>query len=88
MNLQLSAQAWAALGCLAGVVLLSGAILWTAWRQGTRFRRRTPPSENIEGPSFTRSWKKEDDQFAELARQADVLRAHPQENSADNKPQG
>ena len=87
MTLQLSTEAWAALGCLAGVVLLSGAILWTAWRKGMHAQPRTPAKGKIEGPSLNRTWQKEDAQFAELAQKAEDLRAHPQENPIENKPQ-
>lgn len=74
MNLQLSSGAWIALGCLAGVVLLSGAVLWAAWRRGIRSKHAPLPAEKSEGPSFDRAWKKEEEQFAELARKANDLR--------------
>ncbi len=85
---QSSAEAWVALGGLAGVVLLSGVALWSAWRRGMRSRRRAFPGEKIEGPSFNRAWNKEDAQFAELARAADKLRAHRQEDPAGKKQEG
>ena len=75
MNLQLSAEAWAALGCLAGVVLLSGGVLWAAWRRGKGTRQHTPPAEKAVSPGINFRWEKEDAQFAELARKADALRA-------------
>ena len=88
MNIQLSTEAWAALGCLAGVVLLSGAILWGAWRRGMRSQARTPPADKVEVPSFNRTWQKEDAQFAELTRVADDLRAHHQEQPGEKNQPG
>jgi hypothetical protein len=88
LTLQLSAEAWAALGCLAGIILLSAAVLWGAWRRGMRSQRRDAPAEKIEGPSFNRPWVKEDAQFAELARKADDLRAHRQEPPGEKDQRG
>ena len=85
MTLQLSATAWVALGCLAGVVIISGAVLWAAWRRGMHTPGRSSPFEKIEAPNFNRSWEKEDTQFAELARTARDLRLNHQDTSAENK---
>jgi hypothetical protein len=85
MNLQLSTTAWAAIGCLAGVVLLSGAVLWASWRQGMHTPGRSSPFEKFEAPNFNRPWEKEDTQFAELARVASDLRANRHDSSVENK---
>jgi hypothetical protein len=87
LNQPLSAQAWVALGCLAGVVLLSGVALWSAWRRGMRSRGRTSPIEKVDGPSINRTWDKEDAQFAELARAAENLRDRRAEPPAEKKPE-
>ncbi len=87
MNLQLSSEAWIALGCLAGVVLLSGAVLWAAWRRGIRSKHSPLPAEKSEGPSFDRAWKKEDEQLAELAQVANDLRAQRLEQPENRTPQ-
>ncbi len=84
----MSTEAWVALGGLAGVVLLSGVALWSAWRRGMRSRGRTSPGEKAEGPSYNRTWNKEDAQFAELARAADELRAQRQDKPAGKNQEG
>ncbi len=84
----MSTEAWFALGGLAGVVLLSGVALWSAWRRGMRSRGRTSAGEKVEGLSFNRSWNKEDAQFAELARKADELRARRQEKPSGKNQEG
>ena len=85
MNFQLSTEAWAALGCLAGVVLFSLAVLWGAWRRGMRTQPRSSPAENAEGPSLLRSWDKEDAKFAELARAAENLRTPREERDGEKQ---
>lgn len=69
MNLQLSSGAWIALICILGTVLLSGIVLFSAWRQRGKAQPH-PPSRN-EGYSFTRSWDKED---AEIKKLADAVK--------------
>ena len=94
MNMQLSVEAWVALGCLAGVVLLSGGVLWAAWRRGKGTRKHTPPAEKVERPGIHFRWEKEDAQFAELARKVDALRAlralraQRQEQPGERNPKG
>jgi hypothetical protein len=89
LNFHLSPEALAALGCLAGVVVLSGAALWAAWRRGSRSRGHITPIEKVDGPSFNRTWEKENAQFAELARKADELRRQNNlTSSPDPSPKG
>jgi hypothetical protein len=76
--MNLSPGAWVALGCLVGIVVFSGAVLWAAWQRGLRSPRNSPPPPSSEGPSFTRAWEKEDAQLAELSRQVNGL-AHDTE---------
>ncbi len=64
--MNLSPAAWIALICLVGIVLLSAAVLWSAW-QGRSTTARHKPAEKSESPSLTRSWQKEDEQLKELA---------------------
>jgi hypothetical protein len=66
-------QAWIAIGCLVGVVVMTGAVLWNAWRTGRQPLKRN----DIHLPSFTRSWEQEDARLAELARLAEQLRDKP-----------
>lgn len=65
MNLQLTSGAWFALICVLGTVLLSGIVLFSAWRRRGQVQPR-PPDKN-EGYSFTRSWEKEDAEIKKLA---------------------
>ncbi len=65
--MNLSPAAWIALICVAGTVILSGIVLWSAWqKRGTTARGK--PAEKQESPSLTRSWQKEDDQLKELSQ--------------------
>ncbi len=64
--MQLSQAGWIALFCLVGIVLLSAAVLWSAWqRRGTTAGHK--PAEKRESPSLTRAWQKEEEQLKELA---------------------
>ena len=65
--MNLSPAAWIALICVAGSVVLSALVLWSAWRKRESTVRRKPP-EKSESPSFFRSWQKEDEQIKELAQ--------------------
>jgi len=62
---ELSSGAWIGLICLGGVILTSGLVLWSTWRQ--RGKGSKPGWMAGSAPSFTRAWKKEDDQLRELA---------------------
>jgi hypothetical protein len=73
MELTLTPQAWIAAGCLVGVVVMTGLVLWNAWRTGRQPLKRN----DINLPSFTRSWEQEDARLAELARLAEQLRNKP-----------
>jgi hypothetical protein len=74
MELNISPGAMAALGCLVGVVLLSGVVLVGAWRRGLGRLPRSGRPPRDEGPSFTRAWKKEDAQLEELNQRARALK--------------
>ena len=65
--MNLSPAAWIALICVAGSVVLSGLVLWSAWRKRESTARRKP-AEKSESPSFFRSWQKEDEQIKELSQ--------------------
>ncbi len=65
--MNLSPVAWIVLICLAGSVVLSGVVLWSAWRKRTS-TARNKPAEKTESPSFFRSWQKEDEKIKELAQ--------------------
>jgi len=81
----LSSTAWLALACLAGIVLISGLLLWAAWRRGVGASRSPQGTARRQGPSPTRAWKDEAEQLAELSRRADALRAQksPQEQEPE-----
>ncbi len=64
--MNLSPAAWIALLCLVGIVLMSAAVLWSAWQRRNTTARNKPP-ENRESPSLTGSWQKEDEKLRELA---------------------
>ncbi len=64
--MNLSPAAWIALICLIGVVMLSAAVLWSAWQKRTTTARRSP-AEKKESPSLTRAWQKEDEKLKELS---------------------
>jgi hypothetical protein len=74
MNVNLSPTAWIALTCLVGAVLLSAVSLWNAWRQARRPSKSAPPPQDRLGPSFTRTWQKEEEQIAELAKRVKELK--------------
>jgi len=65
--MNLSPVAWIALICVAGSVIMSGLVLWNAWRKRTSTALRKP-AEKTESPSFIRSWQKEDEKIKELAQ--------------------
>lgn len=61
----LSSGAWIALICILGTVLLSGVVLFSAWRRRGQVQPQ-PPSRS-EAYSFTQSWDKEDAEMKKLA---------------------
>jgi hypothetical protein len=77
MNIQLSPAAWIGLSCILIVVLLSTATLWSAWNRSRSPLKSSPPPRDQQGPSFTRTWKKEEAQLAELAERVKELKKEP-----------
>lgn len=68
---ELSSGAWIALICLAGTVVVSGLVLFSAWRQrGKGFQSILMKGRT---PSFTAAWKKEDEQLRELSERVRTL---------------
>ena len=65
--MNLTPAAWIALICVAGSVILSAMVLWSAWRKRNSTPRRKP-AEKSEGPSLFRSWQKEDEKLKELSQ--------------------
>ncbi len=76
--MNLSPAAWIALICVAGSVIFSGIVLWSAWRKraSTALGR---PAEKKESPSLTRSWQKEDEQLKELAQKVKEIHKKTEE---------
>lgn len=69
---ELSPAGWISLLCLGGITISSVLMLWSAWR-----KRGKPESNQMsrnKGPSFTRSWEKEDAQLKELSERVKSLR--------------
>ncbi len=64
--MNLSPAAWIALICLGGSVLISAAVLWSAWQHRSTSARHKP-AEKTESPSLTRSWQKEEEQLRQLS---------------------
>lgn len=76
--MNLSPVAWIALICVAGSVVLSGIVLWSAWRK----RASTAlgkPAEKSESPSLTKSWEKEDEKLHELAQKVKEINKKTEE---------
>lgn len=76
MNLELTPAAWIALACLAGTVLISVLVLFSAWRRGLNPSKPRPMPEQRSTPSFTRSWEAEEQKIQELARAVKDLKDH------------
>jgi len=72
MNLQLSAGAWVALICILGTVVLSGVVLFSAWRHRDKAQPAARPGRG--GYSFTRGWDKEAEEIEKLAEVVKNLR--------------
>lgn len=68
MSFEMSPAAWVALACLAGTVLASFLVLFSAWRKGLQPPKPRPMPKQKGTPSFTRSWDKEEQKIQELAK--------------------
>ncbi len=83
MSPGLTPTGWVALGCLIAIVILSGLVLWGVWLRGRKGAVHSPPPEAGQGPSLTRNWRREEDQFGELSRKVGDLREGTEDGRQD-----